>query len=124
MIAGALAFRPIGAGPATEPTEPTALTRAGTLVLRSGIPAFKEGSLYIPTSAENKLSYTTVQAWWEATITQQKDPKVILYGIERVLRQILSCSDSLAYSLYAILDKGFQTNTFQQALGIQDEERM
>lgn len=120
-ISEALAFRPIGSGPATEPS---AASRAGTLVLGSGIPAFDEGSIYIPTGADNELSYTTVQAWWEATVAQQKDPKVILYGIERVLRQILSCSDILAYGLCAILDKGFETQTFQQALGIQDEERM
>ena len=62
MIAGALAFRPIRAGPVTKLTKPTTLTQAGTLILRSGIPAFKEGSLYIPTSAENELSYIMVQA--------------------------------------------------------------
>ena len=116
-----LALRPIGGGPAEEAST---LSRAGTLVLGSGIPAFDEGSIYIPTGAENELSYTTLQAWWEATISSQKDPKVIFYGIERLLCQILSCSDSLTYGLCAILDKGCQTQTFQQALGIHDEQHM
>jgi len=116
-----LTFRPIGGGLAEGAST---LSQAGTLVLGSGIPAFEEGSIYIPTGAENELSYTTLQAWWEATISSQKDPKVILYGIERVLRQILSCSDSLTYGLCAILDKGFQTQTFQRALGIHEEQHM
>ena len=96
ILLESLAFRPIRKGPAEEASS---LSRAGTLVLRSSIPAFEEGSIYIPTGAENGLSYTTLQAWWEAAISSQKDPKVVLYSIERVLRQILSCSDRLAYGL-------------------------
>jgi hypothetical protein len=114
-----LAFQPSRGGPAEERD---ALSQAGTLVLGSGIPAFEEGSIYIPT--ENGLSYTTLQAWWEVTTASQKDPKVILYAVEHVLCQILSCSDSLIYGLCAILDKGVQTQTFQQALGIHDEQHM
>ena len=102
----------------------SALSRAGTLVLGTGIPAFEEGNIYIPVGAENELSYTTLDAWWKATVESQKDPKVIVYSIERVLRQILSCSDTLAYGLCAILDKGFETQTFQRALGIFEEQQM
>ena len=116
-----LPVRPAGS---TTAREPSVLSRAGTLVLGTGIPAFDEGSIYIPVGAENELSYTSLEAWWQATVASQKDPKVIIYSIERVLRQILSCSDSLAYSLCAILDKGFQTNTFQEALGIYEEQEM
>lgn len=90
-------------------------------MLGAGIPVFDEGSIYIPTGAGNELTYTTLEAWWQATVASQKDPKVVLYSIEHVLRQILSCSDVLAYGLCAILDKGFQTQTFQRALGIHDE---
>jgi hypothetical protein len=104
--------------------EPDAFAQAGALVLGSGIPAFEEGSIYIPTGAENELTYTTVEAWWDATIAGTKDPKTIVYSIERVLRQILSCSDALIYGLCAILDKGLQTKTFQKAVGISDEKQL
>jgi hypothetical protein len=106
---------------AIRPRQSEALTRAGTLVLGSGIPAFQEDSIYIPTGAENELTYTTIEAWWQATTAGTNDPKTIVYSIERVLRQILNCSDALAYGLCAILDKGVETETFQRALGINDE---
>lgn len=70
---------------AIRPKESEALSGAGALVLGSGIPAFREDSLYIPTSAENELTYTTLEAWWEVMTTGIKDPKMIVFSIEHVL---------------------------------------
>src|SRR5436190_4441971 len=114
----------LGTAPTIRSKESQAFSQAGTLVLNSGIPAFEENSIYIPTGAENELTYTTVEAWWGATTAGAKDPKTIVYSIERVLRQILNCSDALAYGLCAILDKGWETETFQRALGINDEKQL
>jgi hypothetical protein len=43
--------------------ESEAFSQTGAIVLGSGIPAFEEDSIYIPTGAKNELTYTTVQAW-------------------------------------------------------------
>src|SRR5205809_6804756 len=51
----------LGTAPTIRSKESQAFSQAGTLVLNSGIPAFEENSIYIPTGAENELTYTTVK---------------------------------------------------------------
>lgn len=77
-LPGLLALRPVGS---RATTESTSLSRAGTLVLETGIPVFDEGSIYIPSGAEDELTYTILEAWWQATVSSQKDPKVNLYSL-------------------------------------------
>ena len=79
--------------------------------LGSGILAFDEDCIYIPTGVKNEFTYITIEGWWESTAPGNKDSRIIVYSIEPILPQILNCSDIFTYKLCTILDKGLETKT-------------